>query len=57
MSTKKAYYYLFNRLTDLILLLQDPEINEAINIPLLLKEAQLESENIVIKTSKKKTCT
>lgn len=57
MSKKKAYYYLFNRLTDLILLLQDPEINEAINIPLLLKEAQLESENIVIKTSKKKTCT
>lgn len=48
MSMKKAYYYLFNRITDLSLLLEDPEINEAITISLLLKEAQLESEEIFI---------
>lgn len=48
MNIEKAYYRLFNRITDLCALIEDKREGETINIVRLLRSFQSECEKICI---------
>lgn len=48
MQYKKAYLHLFNRLTDLLLILENPQEGKTAGVAELLRHIQMESETMVI---------
>lgn len=48
MNIEKAYYHIFNRISDLRELLEDQREGEVLNIPWMLRAIQSEAEDICI---------
>lgn len=48
-NVERAYFHMFNRITDIINLLEDLDTNrEIVDVPLLLKQVQAEAEGVFI---------